>query len=225
MLILSPKNIVSPFIESAFAPLSLWFSGSLCQYAYRQPYLTPPTLPWETCSWRFFEKQGRRKHPVGTRAGFATEKARNTPNNGALRAFFRHNLRARSERMRYSLELLRSNKQASRFSENEWLTDEKAICQSAAYSSWLHHIPAPSHSTGWESMSYNKSWVALSGALTKSGVIAELERSKTSTLSFFRDIFQQPSHYLFYYIMCNFFTLSFNSLRLPTSSSNGTDSP
>ena len=22
-------------------PLSLWFSGSLCQYAYRQPYLTP----------------------------------------------------------------------------------------------------------------------------------------------------------------------------------------
>lgn len=102
MLILSPKNIVSPFIESAFAPLSLWFSGSLCQYAYRQPYLTPPTFPWETCSWRFFEKQGRRKHPVGTRAGFATEKARNTPNNGALRAFFRRNLRARSERMRYS---------------------------------------------------------------------------------------------------------------------------
>ena len=24
-----------------YPPLSLWFSGSLCQYAYRQPYLTP----------------------------------------------------------------------------------------------------------------------------------------------------------------------------------------
>ena len=62
-------------------------------------------------------------------------KAQGKPTNGLPWAFFRRNLRARSERMRYSLELLRSNKQASRFSENEWLTDEKAICQSAAYSS------------------------------------------------------------------------------------------
>lgn len=224
MLILSPKNIVSPFIESAFAPLSLWFSGSLCQYAYRQPYLTPR---------HSLEKPalgGSLRNRVEGSILLAHARDLQQKRPGTHQTMVRSGpffaaISARGPKEWDILELLRSNKQAFRFSENEWLTDEKAICQSAAYSSWLHHIPAPSHSTGWESMSHNKSWVALGGALTKSGVIAELERSKTSTLSFFRDIFQQPSHYLFYYIMCNFFTLSFNSLRLPTSSSNGTDSP